>query len=106
MKVGERIKVLRRARALSQEALAERVGVSGRHIGHLESGAHQPSLPLLERLSDALGVPAGTLLADEMDDNERSAARREAQLLLDGLDAGQLRLAVRLLSALRGPEAD
>ena len=49
---------------LTQEALAERAGVSLRWIQFLESGAQQPSITSFLRLADGLECEAGLLLRD------------------------------------------
>jgi transcriptional regulator with XRE-family HTH domain len=57
------LKDFRERRGLSQQALAERVGVSDAYIAMLETGTRRnPSLPLLQRLAKALGVPVTALL--------------------------------------------
>ncbi|MBI3374984.1 MAG: helix-turn-helix transcriptional regulator [Betaproteobacteria bacterium] len=54
--VGARIKELRRQAGLTQEQLAERVGLDSRHLSRLEVGRHYPSLQSLERIARALDV--------------------------------------------------
>ena len=55
--IGERIKVLRKQAGLTQEQLAELVGLDARHLSRLEVGRHFPSLDSLERIAGALNVP-------------------------------------------------
>ena len=43
-KIGQRVRALRRGRDLSQEALAERVGISVTHMSHIETGNTRLSL--------------------------------------------------------------
>lgn len=62
MTIHERIFSLRRAAGLSQETLAERVGVSRQAIGKWESGASLPGLDNLQALAAALGVRCDDLL--------------------------------------------
>jgi predicted ATPase/transcriptional regulator with XRE-family HTH domain len=58
--VGELLRYHRIAAALSQEALAERAGLSVRAIGDLERGIHQlPRLETVRLLADALGLDQG-----------------------------------------------
>ena len=54
--IGARIKELRRQAGLTQEALAERVGLDSRHLSRLEVGRHFPSLQTLELIANALNV--------------------------------------------------
>lgn len=46
----------RRGRAVSQEELAEAIGVTREWYACLESGAKRPSLPVLDRLATALNT--------------------------------------------------
>src|SRR5215212_1045505 len=58
-RVGQLLRYHRLAAALSQEALAERAGLSARAIGDLERGIHRvPRLETLRLLADALGLNA------------------------------------------------
>ena len=65
MTIHERIFTLRRAAGLSQETLAERVGVSRQAIGKWENGAALPGLDNLQALAAALGVSCDELLTGE-----------------------------------------
>lgn len=68
--LAERVRELREARGLSQNALAKAAGLSHTFIGRIESGvARRPSYDTLRRLADALDVPIGRLLM-EMDEVE------------------------------------
>jgi transcriptional regulator with XRE-family HTH domain len=61
---GVVLKDLREQRGLSQQTLADRVGVSDAYIAMLETGTRRnPSLTLLQRLAKALGVPVTALLS-------------------------------------------
>jgi transcriptional regulator with XRE-family HTH domain len=57
------IKQLREAKEMSQQALANKVGVTAAYITMLETEKRKsPSLPVLKRLAKALGVPVTELL--------------------------------------------
>jgi transcriptional regulator with XRE-family HTH domain len=59
---GRRLRELRQARDLTQEALAEAADLSGNYISDLELGLKVPSLTIIVRLSQALDVAAADLL--------------------------------------------
>jgi transcriptional regulator with XRE-family HTH domain len=59
-----RLKELRAKRKLSQEELAERAGITSQYLSRLENGRHDPSLSVLVKLANALGVKVGKLLDD------------------------------------------
>lgn len=54
--LGARIKELRKGRRLSQEELAELIGIEPRHMSRIEVGKSYPSLDRLERIANALNV--------------------------------------------------
>lgn len=54
---------LRIERGLSQEELAERMGMNSHaHISRLESGKKQPTLDMVFRVADALGMKAWEII--------------------------------------------
>jgi transcriptional regulator with XRE-family HTH domain len=59
---GRRLRELRQARDLTQEALAEAADLSGNYISDLELGLKVPSLTIIVRLSQALDVAVADLL--------------------------------------------
>lgn len=57
-----RLKRIREARGMSQEALARKVETHRVYIAQLEGGARTPSLALLDRLAKMLKVKVGDLV--------------------------------------------
>ena len=55
-KFGKNITRLRLFRGLTQEALAEKVGISARYVQSVEAGEYFPALPTLVRLRSALSA--------------------------------------------------
>lgn len=62
--IGQRVRKFRKAHQLSQEELAERIGISTTHMSHIETGNTKLSLPVLVSLATALEVSADDLLFD------------------------------------------
>lgn len=60
----ERLYTLRRKRGLSQEQLAEAVGVSRQAVSKWETGASTPELDKLTALSSFFGVTVDELMSD------------------------------------------
>ena len=60
--VGFRIKQARRDKGLTQECLAETVGVATEYMSRVETGASRPSLVLIERIASVLEVDESELL--------------------------------------------
>ena len=63
VKFGERLKVARTAKHMSQQALADIIGKSLNTVGLYERGLRQPSLETLCLLADTLDVSCDYLLA-------------------------------------------
>ena len=62
--IGQRIRKYRRAVNLSQEELAEKVGISVTHMSHIETGNTKLSLPVLVEIAIILSVQTDELLFD------------------------------------------
>ena len=59
--IGRVIRERRRQLDLTQEEVAQRIKTTGPYITHLETGKRLPSLKVVVKLSDALGLDAGEL---------------------------------------------
>jgi transcriptional regulator with XRE-family HTH domain len=59
---GERIRLLRQYRHLTQERLGELAGLNPNYIGQVERGQRTPSMQTIHALAEALGVDPGFLL--------------------------------------------
>ncbi|PTB17315.1 XRE family transcriptional regulator [Trinickia symbiotica] len=64
MEFSQRLFRLRKARGLSQQALADLIGVTVVQIYRYEKGASQPPFAVIRRLAIALGVSADALMFD------------------------------------------
>jgi transcriptional regulator with XRE-family HTH domain len=62
---GERVRVLRQARGLSQEALALAAGLDRTYIGGVERGERNISLLNIQKIAQALDVSPDYLLKFE-----------------------------------------
>ena len=61
---GARVRQLRKARKLSQEALALESGLDRSYVGNIERGESNVALINIHRLAKALGVKAGELFGE------------------------------------------
>ena len=69
MKVGEKIKQIRKDKGLQQKAVALEVGLDQSNYNKVENGGREPSLEVLQKLSAILGVSIDELLSPE--DNKK-----------------------------------
>lgn len=78
MTLHEKIYILRKKNGLSQEALAESLGVSRQSVSKWETGEATPEVSKLLSLSKLFGVTADYLLNDEMEEeNVSETAKNE-----------------------------
>lgn len=67
--LGHRIRKQRTILDWTQEALAERVGVSTSFIGHVERGTRKASLETLVSIANAMGVSIDYLLSASLENS-------------------------------------
>lgn len=60
--IGENIKRLRRERDMTQEDLAERLGVTFQSVSRWENGACYPDMEMIPVIAGFFGVSADTLM--------------------------------------------
>lgn len=65
MDFAQRLVALRKERGLTQQALADRVGIHVSNIRRYEAGTSQPTLDVLRNVALALATSADSLLFDE-----------------------------------------
>jgi transcriptional regulator with XRE-family HTH domain len=61
-RMARRLKILRRRRGLTQEALAAKAGLSRTYLARLETARQDPTLSTMVKLAKALGVPVMALM--------------------------------------------
>ena len=96
--IGQRIRKFRKAHQLSQEELAERVGISATHMSHIETGNTKLSLSVLVSLASALEVKTDDLLFASTQIT-RSEAVEDLLGLLDGCSVQQLNILKDIVAA-------
>ena len=94
--IGQQIRKYRRAQGLSQEQLAEKIGISVTHMSHIETGNTKLSLSVLAALAQALNVRADDLLFDRSE-NYHTAQLEEISILLSGCSVRRLKVLIDLL---------
>jgi len=61
--IGERIRMLRKEKDISQEDLADRAEINRSYLSVIENGKSSPTLDVAERLAKGLGVETTELLS-------------------------------------------
>ncbi|HEY2140830.1 MAG TPA: helix-turn-helix transcriptional regulator [Solirubrobacteraceae bacterium] len=62
--LGDALRVLRKARGLTQETLGDRSGLTTNYVGDTERGERNVSARALWQLADGLDIPASELLRE------------------------------------------
>ena len=60
--IGQRIRRIRKAKGISQEVLAEKVGISTTHMSHIETANTKLSLQVFISIAETLEVSTESLL--------------------------------------------
>ncbi len=94
--IGENIQILRKKQNLTQESLAELVGVTRQTIAKWESGESAPDLPLAGRLSAVLDVTLDELVEAPREELENESLKGKHMFgMVTVGDKGQIVIPVR-----------
>lgn len=99
--LGARIKELRRARSLSQEEFAEKIGIEPQHLSRIETGVNAPTVDRLEIIAKALGVEVRSLF-DFGHLDSRDTQLEGIEEMLKELDENDLKVIYRIVRSFRG----
>ncbi|GAA5416205.1 hypothetical protein Pryu01_01237 [Paraliobacillus ryukyuensis] len=99
-KVGFRMREKRKQKSLTQVEFAKLAGISTNYYASLEQGKNSPSLELLARIAEALGVSVLYLLNDRIDDMESRVESETKRLksLFKNIPKNQLDVAEGLIT--------
>lgn len=67
--IGQRIKKYRKQKKLTQEQVADTVGISTKHLSRLENGHHNPRFEMIIQIAHALNIPTDALAKDQPNDS-------------------------------------
>lgn len=96
-KIGQQIRKYRKAHGMSQEYLAEQVGISVPHMSHIETGNTKLSLPVFAKIAEILDVPMDSLLSERP--LERNISLDELAELLESCTTQQLQVIADIAKA-------
>ena len=97
--IGNRIAKYRKEKGLTQEALAEKLGVSSQAVSKWENGASCPDISLLPQLSNELGITTDELLTGKSEKVQMLSVEQRKPLeeltfrvRIDSSDGGRIRV--------------
>lgn len=98
-KIGQKIRKIRKAHGLSQEELAEKVGISTTHMSHIETGNTKLSLPVFVDIAGALEVRTDDLLDNPAGTATTSTSLDEIATLLERCSAQEAKVIADVVKA-------
>lgn len=84
MAIGKNIKLFRVNAGIKQKDLAQRIGIKESYMSSVESERKEPSLSLLKKIADELGIPVAMFFWDDVDSiNDNTTEGKLKKLLID-----------------------
>lgn len=83
VKIGERIREIRKERKWTQSELAYRAGINSSYLSHIETAKTKLSLPVIVQIANALSVSVDRLLCDSLEDAKHIFDDKIAKELAD-----------------------
>ena len=80
-KIGKFIALNRKNKGLTQEQLAEKLGVTNNTVSRWETGKYMPDLSLLKPLSEELGITLNELLSGEKIEEQKIVENMEKNII-------------------------
>lgn len=101
MDFGKKVQMLRKNNNLSQEKLAELLGVDRHCISRIENGQSEPGVTLLKRMADYFKVDIATLVGTEVNTGSAEDKIREITRGCHYLLDKDLDFLLRIISVMR-----
>ena len=98
--IEKRIREARQEKALTQEKVAEAVGVNPTHISHIENGKAQPSLEVVLKIVDHLGIEPNWVFCGSVE-TTKATLLKETEMIFAGCSTDQIRKMNRMLKAIK-----
>ncbi len=97
--IAKVIKNARRQKGLKQSELAEKIGLSEKHLSKIETGKNYPSLDNFFKILQILEMPLSSFIKSE---KAISANRSELDKILNTSSESQISVYLNLLKVLQG----
>ena len=96
--IGQKIRKIRKAQNISQEQLAEKIGISTTHMSHIETGNTKLSLAVFVDIATALNVSTDDLLFPASA-NQKNAAFEEIQEVFNSCSPQEAKIIVEIIKS-------
>ena len=91
IEIGKRIQKYRTAAKLTQEQLAEIIGISQTHLSRMEQGYHNPHFDIIIAIAKAVNIPID-FLADDYENTDSMSFFNSVKADLEELTPKQLEM--------------
>ena len=92
--IGNKIRLMRVSKGLSQQSLAEEIGITQAHISNIENGRCNATIDVLLKLHDALQAPVAAFF-EEIDEQDGTVLEKKKKDT--GIDVDDLVAVLQLL---------
>jgi len=102
--LGRRIRALRKSKGFTQEELGAESGINYKYVGAIERGEENPSLSVLEKISQALSVEILELFRFHHEDKDTDKLKKGLVDTINQLgkkEEDKLRLIYKIINALK-----
>lgn len=99
MNVAERLKFFRESRNLTKSRLAQLAGVSQSYISDIEAGKKNPTVEVLSRICDALGISLVEFLSGETNETGLNPETARFAKIVEKLPAEERRALMQYVEA-------
>lgn len=99
--LGRRIRTLRKSKNLTQEQLGGKAGINYKHLGAIERGDENPSLSVLDRIADGLGVEILELFRFQHEETDPVKLRKMISDLVKDEKVDKLQLILKIVKAIK-----
>lgn len=100
VKMGKRIQQYRTQAHLTQEKLAEKIGISPKHLSRIEAGHHNPYFDTIMMAAKELDVPIDAFLED-VDDNHINTFLQIIKSDISGMSKNQLQMLKKCITLIK-----
>lgn len=99
--LGRRIRTLRKSKKLTQEQLGVKSGINYKHLGAIERGDENPSLSILEKIADGLGVEILELFRFQHEETDPAKLKKMISDLVKDEKVDRLQLILKIANAIK-----
>lgn len=100
VKIGQRIQHYRQKANLTQEKLAERIGLTPNHLSRIEMGRHKPYFETIMLVAKELDVPIDALLED-VEDNHINTFLQLIKSDIAGMSKNQIEMIKKYIALVK-----